>query len=101
MTILRFYRIYEGAHNNLPDEASFNAAKEILRLCSQCDTNDLVIGLVSGGGSALLSLPVDGISIQDKREVSCLANSMCIIIIKYHISLNRSLIYLRQAFIHQ
>ena len=62
-------RIYEGAKNNLPDELSEIAAQEILELCQRAGKEDLVIALVSGGGSALLSLPVDGITIQEKREV--------------------------------
>ena len=63
------YRIYRGAHNNLPDESSFVSAKEIFDICSKACAEDLVIALVSGGGSALLSLPADGITIEEKRQV--------------------------------
>ncbi len=46
-----------------------HAAQEIFDTCCQADANKLIIALVSGGGSALLCLPIDGITIQEKRQV--------------------------------
>ena len=62
-------RIYEGAPYNLPDERSLQAARESLQLARAASDGDLVITLVSGGGSALLPLPLDGISLEDKTKV--------------------------------
>ena len=41
--------IFEGAHNNLPDENSQKAAEKILEVCQNATQHDLVIALVSGG----------------------------------------------------
>ena len=66
-----FFRIYEGAPYNLPDETSLQAGKDILQLAKNATEDDLIISLVSGGGSALMSLPLDGVSLQEKTEVMC------------------------------
>ena len=49
-----------------PDITSVNAAKEVLDYIKESKENDLVVFLISGGGSSLLSYPVDGVSIDDK-----------------------------------
>ena len=49
-----------------PDMTSVNAAKEVLNYIKQSKKNDLVVFLISGGGSSLLSYPVEGVSIEDK-----------------------------------
>jgi hydroxypyruvate reductase len=49
-----------------PDDKSVAASKEILDYVSNSNTNDLVVFLISGGGSSLLSLPADGIQLEDK-----------------------------------
>lgn len=54
------------ASHPTPDITSVNAAKEVLGYIKQSKENDLVIFLISGGGSSLLSYPVDGITIEDK-----------------------------------
>lgn len=62
-------RIYEGAAGNLPDPASLAAAREVLSVARGCGKGDILVALISGGGSALLSCPVEGITVEEKREV--------------------------------
>jgi hydroxypyruvate reductase len=61
--------IVEAAHP-VPDDAGLQAARRIAELVSGLGADDLVICLVSGGGSALLTAPADGLSLEDKREVN-------------------------------
>ena len=65
----RFIEVVEAAHP-VPDQAGQDGAKRILDLVSNLDRDDLVIALISGGGSALLPLPVEGLSIEDKQNVN-------------------------------
>jgi glycerate 2-kinase len=65
----RHIEIVEAAHP-VPDAAGLEAARRILALVSGLGADDLVICLISGGGSALLSLPVPGVSPEDKRAVT-------------------------------
>lgn len=58
------------AGHPVPDERGLDAAREIHRLAASADRETLVIGLISGGGSALLPLPVDGVSLADKQETT-------------------------------
>lgn len=58
------------AGHPIPDEGSLKGAKEILRIASMADENDLVIVLISGGGSALMEYPMEGISLEDLREMN-------------------------------
>lgn len=62
-------RIIEAGHP-IPDEAGTAGAKEILALARRANRDDLVIGLWSGGGSALLPLPISGISLPAKQQVT-------------------------------
>src|SRR5690606_4741001 len=61
--------IVEAAHP-VPDEAGQRAAARMLGLVSCLTPDDLVLCLISGGGSALLSLPAPGLSGEDKRAVT-------------------------------
>jgi hydroxypyruvate reductase len=61
--------IVEAAHP-VPDAAGLAAAKRILALVSGLTANDLVVCLISGGGSALLALPADGLTLDDKQNVN-------------------------------
>ena len=61
--------ILEAAHP-VPDEAGVNASKRILGLTKGLSSDDLVICLISGGGSALLTLPADGLSLEDKQALN-------------------------------
>ena len=61
--------IVEAAHP-VPDEAGRAAAARILELVPGLTADDLVLCLISGGGSALLSLPAAGLSLADKQTVN-------------------------------
>lgn len=65
----RSVEIVEAAHP-VPDEAGLNAARRILALAHEAGPDDLVVCLISGGASALLSLPVDGITFADKQALN-------------------------------
>ncbi len=62
-------QIVEAAHP-VPDAASEAVARRMLALVSGLSEQDLVIALISGGGSALLSLPAPGIDLADKQAVN-------------------------------
>jgi hydroxypyruvate reductase len=59
-------QIIEAGHP-VPDQAGMDGAKEIYRLVSELNQDDVLIALISGGGSSLLTLPQPGISIEDMR----------------------------------
>lgn len=67
--------ISEGAHNNMPDASAFKATEVIKALCSQAEKDDLIIALISGGGSALLSSPIPPLNIKEKCEITSLLAS--------------------------
>ena len=58
---------YLPAPHPLPDERSVEAAKAILALASKAGEKDLVLVLISGGGSSQICLPGKGVSLQEKR----------------------------------
>ena len=58
------------AGHPMPDDAGLQAAQRIRALVTGLSADDLVIALVSGGGSALLTAPVQGLSLEDKRAVT-------------------------------
>lgn len=60
------------AGTNQPTEAALHGALKILELAQQAGANDLLICVISGGGSALLPAPVPGISLEDKQTVTAL-----------------------------
>lgn len=62
--------VCEGAFNNLPDEAAQLTAMKILKMVSGAGEEDIVLVLVSGGGSALLPCPVEGVTLAEKRQVT-------------------------------
>lgn len=59
----------EAAHP-VPDEAGEKAAQRILESVQGLTADDLVVALISGGGSALMALPADGVSMADKRRIT-------------------------------
>jgi len=61
--------IAEAAHP-VPDAAGIAATQRMLRMVSGLTEDDLVLCLMSGGGSALLSAPIDGVSAEDKQAIN-------------------------------
>lgn len=61
--------VVEAAHP-VPDAAGLAAAARMLALTQDLTPDDLVICLISGGGSALLSLPAPGLTLEDKQAVN-------------------------------
>lgn len=61
--------IIEASHP-VPDAAGEAAAARILDLATSAGEDDLVLALISGGGSSLLSLPAPGLSLADKQAVN-------------------------------
>ncbi len=65
----RRIRVVEAGHP-VPDESGEAAAREILALVKSLGPDDLLLALVSGGGSSLLSLPADGVTMADLKGVT-------------------------------
>ena len=61
--------IVEAAHP-VPDEAGRAAAARMLELTQELGPDDLLLCLISGGGSALLALPAPGLALTDKQAVN-------------------------------
>ena len=61
--------VVEAAHP-VPDAAGREAAQRIFKMVQGLSEDDLVLCLVSGGGSALLALPAEGITLEDKQAVN-------------------------------
>ena len=61
--------VIEASHP-VPDDAGEKAATRIFELASSLNADDLLLVLVSGGGSALLSLPAEGVSMADLKAVT-------------------------------
>lgn len=87
---LKRIKVLEGTHP-IPSEINLASTKELLSIVSEAKRDDLVICLISGGGSALFMLPADGISLEDKKVTTDLllrsgASIEEINIIRKHIS---------------
>ncbi len=83
-------RLIEAGHP-VPDKNGMQGAGEILNLAESAKKDDLVLCLISGGGSALLVLPAEGIALKDKQDtikilLSCGATIHEINTIRKHIS---------------
>ncbi|XP_069001571.1 glycerate kinase [Embiotoca jacksoni] len=63
-------KVMEGAKHNLPDADAQKAAEVIKQLTSELTEKDVLLVLISGGGSALLPAPIPPISLQDKLDVT-------------------------------
>ena len=62
-------KVVEASHP-VPDAAGLAAAEEILALTKGLTKDDLVLFLISGGGSALLTLPAEGLSLAEKQSIN-------------------------------
>ena len=67
--VARRIEVVEASHP-VPDAAGQAAAQRMLQMAQGLTKNDLVLCLISGGGSALLTLPVDGLTLAHKQDVN-------------------------------
>ncbi|MHB0852251.1 glycerate kinase type-2 family protein [Stutzerimonas nitrititolerans] len=65
----RKIEVVEAAHP-VPDDAGERVARRVLEMVSNLEESDRVIFLLSGGGSSLLALPAEGISLADKQAIN-------------------------------
>jgi len=87
---LKKIELFFGSHP-IPDQSGILGTERIIEILSQASENDLVICLLSGGGSALLTSPLEGIDLEDKKKITsllleCGANIDEINTIRKHIS---------------
>src|SRR6185369_11366074 len=68
---LQLFRLFEAGHP-IPDRNGQLATDEILRLVESADEKTLIVALVSGGGSALLVSPCEGVLLEEKQEMTAL-----------------------------
>ena len=61
--------VVEAAHP-VPDAAGLDAARRMLEMVQGLSADDMVLFLVSGGGSALMTLPAPGITLEDKQRIN-------------------------------
>ena len=66
---LKKIQVNEAGHP-VPDEVGFQGARQIADLLKKTGEKDLVIFLISGGGSALLPYPAEGLTLDDKQQVT-------------------------------
>lgn len=62
-------KVLEASHP-IPDKSNLNATQKMMDQLEKLHEGSLLLALISGGGSSLLSLPVDGITIDDIRQVT-------------------------------
>jgi len=68
---LDIIKVNQAGHP-LPDRAGIMGTQEILALLREVNSNDLVLCLISGGGSALMTAPAEGITLRDKQQITYL-----------------------------
>jgi len=87
---LNIIRCNEAGHP-VPDEAGLRGSQQIVQMLKQTAERDLVICLISGGGSALLPLPAEGLTLDDKQRLTqellrCGATIQEINVLRKHVS---------------
>jgi glycerate-2-kinase len=89
---LKKIKAYKGTHP-MPSEANVEATKALVRMLRQCNEDDFIIFVISGGGSTLLSMPEDVGYEDEAKIVKALFNAGATIeelnIIRKHLSLAR------------
>ena len=90
---LRYIEVIEAGHP-IPDENGLLGTKKILRILEDAGENDLIISLISGGGSSLLPFPAGNISLREKGILTqllleCGASIDEINTVRKHISLSK------------
>ncbi|HSB80184.1 MAG TPA: DUF4147 domain-containing protein [Candidatus Methylomirabilis sp.] len=88
--LLRRIELVEGGHP-LPNAAGLSASRRILGIVDQATCDDLFIGVISGGSSALMSCPVPGITLEEEQELTaallqCGARILEVNAVRRHIS---------------
>lgn len=61
---------WETAQHPLPDEGSVSGARRALQIAAQSQPDDLLLVLLSGGGSSLMALPAQGLTLDDKKQTA-------------------------------
>lgn len=69
LKFLKFTEVIEAGHP-LPDAKGIEGAQKIRKILKESGSKDLILFLVSGGGSALLPLPVNGITLEEKQRLT-------------------------------
>lgn len=67
--VFRHTEVYVGGHP-IPNEVGYEASLKCLELADNAGPDDLFIGVISGGSSALMSCPVEGITLQDEMDAT-------------------------------
>ena len=70
-TSRKLYTVIEGGHP-IPDMRSLNAGQRVLEFVSSLQEHDTLVCLISGGGSALVTAPYEGISLEDMQSLTAL-----------------------------
>jgi glycerate-2-kinase len=83
-------RLHLASHP-IPDESGLEASQKALYLAKQTQPGDIVFGCITGGSSALFPLPVEGLTLDDKKAVNlllltCGANIIEINAVRKHLS---------------
>ncbi len=65
----RYVKVWEAGHP-VPDERSVEGAKRVVEIAQKATEKDLVIVLISGGGSALLTYPAEGLTLEDIQKTT-------------------------------
>ena len=69
-------RVVEAGHP-VPDAAGEAAAREILAKTQGLGENDLLLALLSGGGSSLLAFPIEGLSMAELKSLTEIGRASC------------------------
>ena len=66
---LRRIELHECGHP-VPDSRGVEGARRIAQIAANCESGDLLICLISGGASALMPLPADGVTLEQKQDIT-------------------------------
>ncbi len=65
----KIVKLHEASHP-IPDDSGVEGVKRMLEIAEKATENDLIICLISGGGSSLMPMPRNGITLADKRKIT-------------------------------
>lgn len=63
------FEIYEAGHP-IPDENTMRATRRVMEIVEELNEKDTVLFLLSGGGSALFELPMEGVSLEELQKIT-------------------------------